>query len=116
MQPRPWTLPAAAWLAAAEAVVIVAALAIAGVTGAPLYIAFLAVKFPFCWYAAQRSPAAYLGLYVWEVAGAIAAFGAGGRPIGLRLLEVGVAAAIVALLVVSTPLFPAVQLPRSSES
>jgi hypothetical protein len=113
---RPWTLPAAAWLAAAEAATIIAALAIAGVIGAPLYIAFLLVKFPFCWFAAQRSPAAYLVLYVWEVAGAIAAFGAGGRPVGLRLLEVGVAGIVVALLVVSTPLFPAVQLPSSSES
>jgi hypothetical protein len=116
MTPRPWTLPTAAWLAAGEAAVIITALALGGAPGAPLFIFFLAVKFPFCWFLVRRSPAAYLGLYVWEVAGAVAALGANGTAVPLRLLEVGVTAGVVALLVASTPLFPAVRLPSLPES
>jgi hypothetical protein len=108
---RTWTLPAAAWLATAEAAVLIASLAVGGKPGASLLIAFVAVKLPFCWFVTQRRPGAYLALIVWEVAGAIAAIGAGSTPLVLRLLEVLVAAAVVALLIASTPMFPSVRLP-----
>lgn len=114
MTARPWTLPAAAWLAAAEAGALIAVLAVGGRLGAPLWIAFLAVKFPFCWLLARLRPGAYLALLVWELAGIVAAIGAEGTAVALRALEVAVAGAVMALLVASTPLFPSVRLPDSS--
>jgi hypothetical protein len=110
---RPWTLPAAAWLAAGEAAVLIAVLAVGGAPGAGLWIIFLAVKFPFCWLLVRLRPGAYLALMVWELAGAVAAIGARGAAVGWRLLEVGVAGGVMALLVASTPLFPSVRLPES---
>jgi hypothetical protein len=111
---RPWTLPAAAWLAGGEAAVLIAALALSGAPGAGLWIVFLAVKFPFCWLLVRLRPGAYLALMVWELAGAVAAIGARGEAMAWRLLEVGVATAVMALLIASTPLFPSVRLPESS--
>jgi hypothetical protein len=110
---RPWTLPAAAWLAAIETAALIAALAVSGKSAAPILIAFLAVKLPFCVLVTQRRPGAYLGLIVWEAAGAIAAVGAHSMLL-LRLLEIAAAATVIGLLVASTPMFPSVGLPDSS--
>jgi len=113
MTARTWTLPAAAWLAAAEAALLIAALAIRGVAGAGFYMVLLLVKFPFCWLVTQRRPGAFLGLFVWELGGVIAAAAASGTAATLRLGEVVVAVTVAALLVASTPLFPSVTLPES---
>lgn len=111
---RAWTLPTAAWLAAIEAVVLMTALAIGGHPGAAILIAFLAVKLPFCWFAAQRRPGAYLALIVWELAGAVAALAAHDVAIALRALEIIGALVVMALLLVSMPQFPSVRLPEST--
>jgi hypothetical protein len=111
---RPWTLPAAAWLAATETAVLIAIVGLTREHAAPIVIAFLAVKFPFCWLLARLKPGAYLGLLVWELAGAVAALGARGTAVVFRLLEIGVAATVVGLVIASTPLFPPVRLPDST--
>jgi hypothetical protein len=113
---RSWTLPAAAWLAAAEAMVLIVGLALGGKPGAPMLMAFVAVKLPFCWLVTQRRPGAYLALIVWELGGALAALSASSTPLVLRLLEVATAAAVIALLVASTPLFPSVRLPGPEDT
>jgi hypothetical protein len=110
---RPWTLPAAAWLAAAEAGALIAALALRGVNGAAFYIALLVVKLPFCALVVQRRPGAYLALLVWELGGIVTAVAASGTSGLLRLLEVLIAATVTVLLVASTPLFPTVTLPET---
>jgi hypothetical protein len=110
---RAWTLPAAAWLAAGEAAVLIVVVALTKGSAAPLVIGFLAAKFPFCWLVVRLRPGAYLGLLVWELAGVVAAVSGRGVAIGLRLAEVVVAASVTALLVASTPLFPTVRLPES---
>jgi hypothetical protein len=106
-------LPAAVWLAVAETAVLIVIVGFTRQHAALIVIAFLAVKFPFCWLALRLSPGAYLGLVVWEVAGAVAALGASGTLVALRLLEIAVAAAVIGLLIASTPLFPSVRLPES---
>lgn len=111
---RSWTLPAAAVLAAVEAVVLMVALATGGHPGAGLLIAFVAVKLPFCWFAAQRRPGAYLALIVWELAGALAALAAHDVAIGLRALEIVAALVVIVLLLASMSQFPTVGLPESS--
>ena len=113
MTPRPWTLTAAAALAAAETAVLIAVVGLTRKHGADIVITFLAVKFPFCWLLARRQPAAYLAVLVWELAAGVAALG-GSAPVGWRLLEIVAAATVVTLVIVSTPLFPAVHLPEST--
>lgn len=110
MRSRAWTLAAAAWLAAAEAALLIAVLAFRGAPGAGFYIALLTVKFPFCWMVAQRRAGAYLALLVWELGGAVTALAAHDAAIALRLGEVAIAATVTALLVASTHLFPTVTL------
>ena len=111
---RTWTLPAAAWLAAAEAAVLIAVLAFRGAPGAGFYIALLTVKFPFCWLVTQRRPGAYLALLVWELGGVVTALAARDAAVALRLGEIAIAVSVTALLVASTHLFPTVTLPQRS--
>lgn len=113
---KTWMLPTAAWLAAIEAIVLMVALGIGAHPGAPLLIAFLAVKLPFCWFAAQRRPGAYLALIVWEMGGALAALAAHDVALGLRGLEIVGALVVLTLLLMSMPQFPTVGLAHPEES
>ena len=106
---RAWTLPAAAWVATAETFLLVAVVLDRGQPGAPLFAAFLATKLPFCWRAAARRPGAYLALVLWEGVALLAAV-IGDVPASLRLVEVALAGAALALLVASARLFPTVEL------
>ena len=108
---RAWMLPAAAGLATLETTALIAILALRSPPWAPLAIAMLLVKYPFCYLALRRSPGAFLGLLLWEVAGAVAALGRP-APAAVRLLEFAVATAVLVLLLASIPLFPSVKLPE----
>ncbi|MBA3653135.1 MAG: hypothetical protein H0W70_02960 [Actinobacteria bacterium] len=110
-----WTLAAAAWVAALETGLLIAALAVRGSNGAGFYIILLAVKFPFCWLVVQRRPGPFLALLVWELAAVAIAAAASGTAVALRFVEVAMAATALALLVASTPQFPAVRLPESGQ-
>ena len=112
MTTRSWTLPAAGVLGAIEAGALIAALGIRGTPGAAFYIVLLTVKFPFCWLVTQRRPGAYLTMLVWELGGMVTAIAAHGTAVVLRAGEVVLAAAVTALLIASTPLFPSVTLPE----
>ncbi len=110
-EPRPWTLPAAAGLATLETTALIAILLLRSPVWAPLAIAMLLVKFPFCYLVLRRSPGAFLGLMLWEVAGLAAAM-VRPAPAAVRLLELVVAATVLVLLIASIPLFPSVKLPE----
>lgn len=108
---REWMLPAAAALAAAETALLIAAVIERGAPGAGLFAIFLAVKLPFCWFAARRRPGAYLGLLLWEGAAVVAAV-TGAAPASLRAVEGVLALTVLALLLASARLFPTVELPK----
>ena len=107
---RAWTLPAAAGLAALEATAIIAVIAFRGGRAAPLLVPMLAVKYPFCVLLLRRSHGAWFGLLLWELAGMLAAVTAPRTPLGLRFLELAVAAVVAGLLMAAAPLFPTVRL------
>lgn len=108
---RDWALPAAAGMAALETTVLIGVLALSGAPLAPFVIAALLVKYPFCYLLLKRSAGAYLGLLLWEGAGIMAALGAP-APVALRLLELGLAGATLALLLAAVRAFPAVELQK----
>lgn len=108
---REWTLPAAAALATLETTALIALLALQSPRWAPLAIAMLLVKYPFCYLVLRRSPGAFLGLMLWELAGVAAAL-VRPAPLAVRLLELAVSAGVFALLIASIPLFPPVRLPE----
>lgn len=108
---RAWALPAAAGLAALETTALIAALALQAPRAAPLAIALLVVKYPFCFALLHRRPGAYLGLWLWELAGFVAAAAKPGLALSTRLLEVTVAAACMGLLAASASVFPSATLP-----
>lgn len=103
---REWTLPAAAGLAAVEAAALMAVLLTRDSQSADLYAILLVAKFPFCALLLKRSPAAWFALVLWEGTGAFAAAVAPRVPVYLRALELGLAVAVLALLVAALPLFP----------
>src|SRR5947207_7445237 len=70
---RAWALPAAAGLAALEVTALITALALNAPRAAPLAIALLALKYPFCLGLLRRLPGAYLGIWLWEIADVSAA-------------------------------------------
>ncbi|HVF76232.1 MAG TPA: hypothetical protein VM938_14435 [Acidimicrobiales bacterium] len=107
---RPWALIAAAVLAALEAATIIAVLAVRGRSAAPLLIPMMAAKFPFCVLVVRRSPTAWFGLLLWEIAGMLAAVTAPSTPLPLRLVELAVAGTVVGLLAAASSLFPTVRL------
>jgi hypothetical protein len=110
---RAWTIPAAAGLAAIEAVAIATVLVFRGTRSAPYYIAVLAlVKLPFCVLLIRRRAGAWLALLLWESTGVFAALVAPRVPGLLRLVELALAGAVVALLVMCLPLFPRMELPQ----
>src|SRR6266568_4870295 len=96
---RDWALPAAAALAALEAVAMMAALVRAGGAVAPLAIALLVVKLAFCIGLAARRAGAYLTIWLYEGAGGLAALLKPHLAATTRLLEVATAGACIALLV-----------------
>ena len=109
---RAWTLPAAAALAAVEVTVTISVLLYGSHLGRPLFLAVLAIKYPICWMLLRRQAWAFLALMLWEFTVASAAVFAPGIPLALRLVEVGFAASVTALLFLSAHLFPRAQLPR----
>ena len=109
---RAWTLPAAAALAATEVTVTIAVLLYGSHLGRPLYLTVLTLKYPVCWMLLRRQAWAFLALVLWEFSVAFAAVFAPGIPLALRLVEVGLAASVIALLFLSAHLFPRAQLPR----
>jgi len=109
---REWTLPAAAGLAAVEATVAIAVLLFNGRTAAGVFILVLVTKYPVCWMLLRRQAWAWLALMLWELTVAFAAVVAPRIPLALRLVQLAFAATVVALLVLSTHLFPRAQLPR----
>ena len=109
---RAWTLPAAAALAATEVTVTISVLLYGSHLGRPLFLAVLALKYPICWMLLRRQAWAFLALMLWEFTVASAAVFAPGIPVALRLVEVGFATSVIALLFLSAHLFPRAQLPR----
>jgi len=110
-----WTLRMAAALAAVETTVLIVAVLIQGGVRAPLVVAALAVKYPFCLLAVRRGPGAFMGLLLWEVGGACAALAGKGWPTELRVIELLVALTVIAFLIHSFRLFPPVELPPRPE-
>ena len=109
---RAWTLPAAAGLAAVEATVAIAVLLYGGRLAAGLFAAFLSVKYLVCWMLLRRQAWAFFALLLWEFTVTFAAVWAPRMPLALRFVELGLAVAVVALLLASAHLFPSAQLPR----
>jgi hypothetical protein len=109
---RAWTLPAAAGLAALEVTVTIAVLLYGGHLGRALFIAVLALKYPICWMLLRRQAWAFLALLLWEFSVLFAAAFGPRITLALRVVEVGFAASVIALLFSSAHLFPRAQLPR----
>jgi hypothetical protein len=108
---RAWTLPAAAALAAVEVTVTISVLLYGSHLVRPLFLAVLALKYPICWMLLRRQAWAFLALVLWEFTVALAAVFAPGVPLALRLVELGFAASVSALLLTSAHFFPRAQLP-----
>jgi hypothetical protein len=108
---RAWTLPAAAGLAAVEAAALIAVIVFVG-DRLPIYAVFMAVKFPLCLWLVRRHPGAFLAVLLWELWGLGLAVVAHGVPLALRVVEVGLATTVIALLWASAPLFPSPRLPE----
>ncbi|MEY2470973.1 MAG: hypothetical protein QOK28_302 [Actinomycetota bacterium] len=95
--------------AVAEVAVQVALLVARGALGvAPLRIVFLAAKLPFCRLAWRRNPGGYLALWIWEIAGAIAALSAGGSR-APRVVIGAIAVTVMVLLGRAISAFPSVE-------
>jgi hypothetical protein len=109
---RAWTLPAAAALAALEVTVTISVLLYGDRLGRPFFLTVLVLKFPICWMLLRRQAWAFLATLLWEFSVAFAATFAPGIPLALRLVELGFAASVIALLFASAHLFPRAQLPR----
>ena len=107
---REWTLPAAAGLAALEAVLLIAVIVFVG-HRLPVYALFLATKFPFCVWLLRRRAGAFFAVLLFEISGLGAGLLAPAVALPLRVLEIGVASTVLALLWASAPLFPSPELP-----
>ena len=92
-----------------EVVVLIGVLVAHGaLSGAPLRIVFLATKVPFCVLARRRNPAAYLAVWIYEVAALVAA----GAAHGPLLPRAGLAAGAVVVMVLlgrASSAFPPVE-------
>ena len=111
---RGWTLPAAAALAAVEVTVTISVLLYGSRLGRPLFLVVLALKYPICWMLIRRQPWAFFALLLWEFTVVFAALFAPRIPLGLRAVELAMAATVIGLVFASTHLFPRVELPRRS--
>jgi hypothetical protein len=95
--------------ALAEVVVLIGVLVAQGaLSGAPLRIGFLATKIPFCVLARRRKPAAFLALWVYEIA-ALAAAGTASGPVAGRATIAAAAVVVMVLLGRATSAFPPVE-------
>jgi len=112
VQDRDWTLPVAAALGALEATVAIAAILFRGHRSAGALVVFLAVKYPLCWWLLRRRAAAWFAMLLWEGTVVFAVVFAPRIAIGFRLVEGGLAAAVIGLLAMSARLFPSPELPR----
>ena len=74
----------------------------------PLRVAFLALKLPFCRAAWKRNAGGYLGLWVWEIGGVIAALSAGGSRLPRAAIALG-AILVMVLLGRAISAFPSVE-------
>jgi hypothetical protein len=108
---REWTLPAAAGLAALETTVLISVIAFGSYREGPLLIAFLALKYLFCWGLMRRRPGAWMALLLFEATTAFAALAKPGLPVYQRLLEESVSVGCIVLLSAAASLFPAPKLP-----
>jgi hypothetical protein len=107
---REWTLPAAAALAALEAVVLIAVIVFVG-HRLPVYALFLAAKFPFCVWLLRKRAGAFFALLLFEISGLGVALLAPSVALALRALEIVIASTVLGLLWASAPLFPSPELP-----
>jgi hypothetical protein len=108
---REWTLPAAGGLAALETTVLIAVIAFGSYRNGPYLIAFLSLKYLFCWGVVRRRPGAWMALLLWEATGVVAAVAKPGLGAPQRLLEVAVALTCMVLLGAAASLFPSPRLP-----
>jgi hypothetical protein len=113
MDQHPWVPPAAVAAALTESVVLVAYWSFRAGHDRPLTFAstVLAVKAVFCVGLLRRRPGAVLGLFLLEV-GSVAFNVVSTQPVLLRLAEITVASAALALLAAFTASFPTVRLPE----
>jgi hypothetical protein len=100
------TVPAAAGLAALETTAVIVVLALRGSRSAPFFIGCMALKYVFCALLLRRNAGAWLALLLYEATAMFAALAAPGIPVALRLVELTLAGAVLALLVASLPHFP----------
>ena len=106
------TLRAAAALAAVETTGLIVAVVARSGARVPLLLAALAVKYPFCALVLRRRAGAFMGLLLWEAAGAIGALAATRSPLELRLAVLAVAVTVIGLLIASASSFPETRLPE----
>ena len=106
MSGRRWAVYGAAGLAAVETVVVIVVLFSRDSRSADLFAWLVAVKLPFCVGLARRQAGAWFAVLLWEGTGVFAAVLAPDLPGLLRLLELGLAAAVLALLVAALPEMP----------
>ena len=93
----------------AEVVLQMVVLTARGALGvAPLRLAFLAAKLPFCWQAGHRRPGAYLVVWLFEFAGFAAAFAVHGA-LAPRLGFAAIAAGVMVLLGRAVSAYPLVE-------
>ena len=104
-------LQTATALAAAEAVFLIAVVIMRSRLSTWLLVLAIAVKLPCCWLARRRHAGGYLALLLWEGAGVIVPLTAPHIALAVRLVEVTVAATVLALLLGSLSAFPTPQLP-----
>lgn len=65
--------------------------------GAALRPVFLLAKLPVCWWAWKRHPGGYLGLWIWEIGGVIAALSARGALTPRAVIAAGASVVMVLL-------------------
>jgi hypothetical protein len=97
--------------ATAEVSVQVGLLLVRGaLDGVALRPIFLLVKVPFIWAAWKRQPGGYLAVWIWEIAGVVAAlYGRSELPSGVAI---GVAAVVMVLLGRAISAYPTVEFKR----
>lgn len=105
-------LLAATSLAAVEAVGLCLLVFARNGTRTSLLALSLLAKLPFCWLALRHHAGGYLALLLWEGAGVVVALLAPDVDVFVRLAVVLVAATVFGLLVSTSPLFPAPDLPE----
>ena len=105
-------LRAATSLAAVEAVALCALVFARNGTRTSLLALSLLAKLPFCWLARRHHPGGYLALLLWEGAGVVIGLIAGRADVFVRAALVVVSGTVLGLLVSTSPLFPAPDLPE----